>query len=131
MTIDSTLPRAGSPDPDEPVGSSGNRQGLSGGGPAQEQDPVDGAEAFARPADPFLTSEDWERLQEIAPELVHASESLAGLGAGVGTDPSLDASDLLLVLKGIEHVTRMTTSTEAAVLARAEYEVPTADYGAK
>ncbi|MCQ9389231.1 HNH endonuclease [Brevibacterium sp. 50QC2O2] len=131
MTIDSTLPRAGSPGPDEPAGSPGNGQGLSGGGPAQEQDPVDGAEAFARPADPFLTSEDWERLQEIAPELVHASESLAGLGAGVGTDPSLDASDLLLVLKGIEHVTRMTTSTEAAVLARAEYEVPTADYGAK
>ncbi|MCQ9367733.1 HNH endonuclease [Brevibacterium sp. 50QC2O2] len=107
MTIDSTLPRAGSPDDDK------------------------NPEAFARPADPFLTSEDWERLQEIAPELVHASESLAGLGAGVGTDPSLDASDLLLVLKGIEHVTRMTTSTEAAVLARAEYEVPTADYGAK
>ncbi|MCQ9387871.1 HNH endonuclease [Brevibacterium sp. 50QC2O2] len=107
MTIDSTLPRAGSPDDDK------------------------NPEAFARPADPFLTSEDWERLQEIAPELVHASESLAGLGVGVGTDPSLDASDLLLVLKGIEHLTRVTTSTEAVVVARAEYEVPTADYGAK
>ncbi|WP_373566593.1 DUF222 domain-containing protein [Brevibacterium sp. 91QC2O2] len=131
MTIDSTLPRAGSPDPDEPVGSSGNRQGLSGGGPAQEQDSVDGTGVFARPADPFLTSEDWERLQEIAPELAVAAEALTGLGAGVGTDPSLDASDLLLVLKGIEHLTRVTTSTEAAVLARAEHEVPTVDYGAK
>ncbi|MCQ9367566.1 HNH endonuclease [Brevibacterium sp. 91QC2O2] len=107
MTIDSTLPRAGSPDDDK------------------------NPEAFARPADPFLTSDDWERLQEIAPELVHASEALAGLGVGVGTDPSLDASDLLLVLKGIEHLTRVTTSTEAVVVARAEYEVPTADYGAK
>ncbi|MCQ9367999.1 HNH endonuclease [Brevibacterium sp. 91QC2O2] len=78
-----------------------------------------------------MTSEDWERLQEIAPELAVAAESLAGLGAGVGTDPSLDASDLLLVLKGIEHLSRVTASTEAVVLARAEYEVPTVDYGAK
>ncbi|MCQ9385050.1 MULTISPECIES: HNH endonuclease signature motif containing protein [Brevibacterium] len=107
MTIDSTLPRAGSPDDDKNPG------------------------VFARPADPLLTPDDWERLQEIAPELVHASESLAGLGAGVGTDPSLDASDLLLVLKGIEHLSRVTASTEAVVLARAEYEVPTVDYGAK
>jgi hypothetical protein len=107
MTIDSTLPRAGSPDDDQNAGP------------------------FARPADPFLTPEDWERLQEIAPELVHAAKAVSGLGAGVGTDPSFDASDLLLVLKGIEHLTRVTASTEAVVLARAEYEVPTADYGAK
>ncbi|MCQ9367444.1 HNH endonuclease [Brevibacterium sp. 91QC2O2] len=107
MTIDSTLPRAGSPDDDKSAG------------------------VFARPADPFLTSEDWERLQEIAPELAVAAEALTGLGAGVGTDPSLDASDLLLVLKGIEHLSRVTASTEAVVLARAEYEVPTVDYGAK
>ncbi|MCQ9386298.1 HNH endonuclease signature motif containing protein [Brevibacterium moorei] len=107
MTIDSTLPRAGFPDDDQNAG------------------------VFGRPADPLLTPDDWERLQEIAPELVHASESLAGLGAGVGTDPSLDASDLLLVLKGIEHLSRVTASTEAVVVARAEHEVPTADYGAK
>ncbi|MCQ9368218.1 HNH endonuclease [Brevibacterium sp. 91QC2O2] len=107
MTIDSTLPRAGSPDDDK------------------------NPEAFARPADPLLTPDDWERLQEIAPELAVAAEALTGLGAGVGTDPSLDASDLLLVLKGIEHLSRVTTSTEAVVLARAEYEVPTVDYGAK
>ncbi|MCQ9367097.1 HNH endonuclease [Brevibacterium sp. 91QC2O2] len=107
MTIDSTLPRAGSPDDDK------------------------NTEVFARPADPLLTPEDWERLQEIAPELVHASESLAGLGAGVGTDPSLDASDLLLMLKGIEYLSRVTASTEAVVVARAEHEVSTADYGAK
>jgi hypothetical protein len=107
MTIDSTLPRAGFPDDDQNAG------------------------AFARPADPLLTPDDWERLQEIAPELAVAAEALTGLGAGVGTDPSLDASDLLLVLKGIEHLSRVTTSTEAVVLARAEHEVPTVDYGAK
>jgi hypothetical protein len=107
MTIDSTLPRAASPDDDGDTA------------------------AFARPADPFLTPDDWERLQEIAPELAVTAEAVSGLGAGVGTDPSLDASDLLLVLKGIEHLTRVTASTEAIVVARAEHEVPTADYGAK